>query len=120
METPSPRKNTVSDQKPKPKSPVLRIEKVQASCGHPTDFEVFDDRKDQRFREQRRAKTASRPCLACRQKAQAEQIAKAEKAREEKARVAPEQTKPREKTPQSDRRLPHGSSFRVTFDATKK
>src|SRR5262249_19252558 len=58
----------------KPKSPVLRTEQVKASCGHMTDFKVYDDKKDQRFREQRRAKTAGRPCPACRQKAHEEQL----------------------------------------------
>jgi hypothetical protein len=103
----------------KPKSPVLRIEKVKAACGHLTDFEVFDDKKDQRFREQRRAKTASRPCLDCRQKAQAERIAQAEKSRVEKANAPPEQPKKKEKVPQVERRLPNGSTFNVTFDAAK-
>jgi hypothetical protein len=109
----------------KPTSPVLRTEQVKASCGHMTDFKIFDDKKDQRFREQRRAKTMGRPCPACRHKAHEESLAQAERARQEKARRA-EATKAQEpqasqtpKDPKWGRRLPHGSNFNVTYDATK-
>jgi len=80
----------------KPKPPVLRIERVRASCGHITDLEVYDDKRDEQFLEQRRAKTASRPCPACRMKADAKN-----------AKMQP-------------RRLPHGASFNVRYDAAKK
>ena len=104
------------------KSPVLRTEQVRASCGHMTPFEIFDDRKDQRFREQRRAKTAGRPCPACRQKAHAERTAQEEHARQEKAQraeAAKAQKPPTEPKPQGGRRLPHGSNFNLTYDANK-
>jgi hypothetical protein len=106
----------------KPKSPVLRTEQVKASCGHMTDFKVYDDRKDQRFREQRRAKTAGRPCPACRQKAHEERLAQDERARQEKAQriaEAAKAPKPQASEPQAGRRLPHGANFNVTYDATK-
>jgi hypothetical protein len=107
----------------KPKSPVLRTEQVKASCGHMTDFNIYDDRKDQRFREQRRAKTAGRPCPSCRQKAHEERLAQQEDAREEKMRrIAEAAQAPKPQPPQNPpagRRLPHGSNFNVTYDATK-
>jgi hypothetical protein len=109
----------------KSKPPVLRVEQVRASCGHMTDFELFDDKKDQRFREDRRAKTASRPCPACRQKAHAERLAKEESARQEKERKQKERTEVQDKTQSQDksqtgaRRLPHGATFHVAYDATK-
>lgn len=114
----------MTDDRSKPKSPVLRTEQVKASCGHMTDFEIFDDKKDQRFREQRRAKTAGRPCAACRQQAQEQRVAQEENAKQEKARKATEATKKQDKAvpqekPPSGRRLPHGSNFNVTYDATK-
>jgi hypothetical protein len=87
-----------------------------------TDFKIFDDKKDQRFREQRRAKTAGRPCAACRQKAHQESLAQAERARQEKAlrtETAKAQQPPAQPIPQRGRRLPHGSNFNVTYDATK-
>jgi hypothetical protein len=107
----------------KPKSPVLRTEQVKASCGHMTDFKIYDDKKDQRFREQRRAKTAERPCPSCRQKAHQERLAQEERARQEKAhRIAEAAKAPKPQAPdnpQRGRRLPHGSNFNVTYDATK-
>ena len=107
----------------KPKSPVLRTEQVKASCGHMTDFNIYDDRKDQRFREQRRAKTAGRPCPSCRQKAHEERLAQEERARQEKAhRIAEAAKAPKPQAPanpQRGRRLPHGSNFNITYDATK-
>jgi hypothetical protein len=104
------------------KSPVQRTEQVRASCGHMTDFKIFDDRKDQRFREQRRAKTVGRPCSSCRQKANEERIAQADRAKQEKARRSEEakaQKPLTEEKPQGGRRLPHGSNFNLTYDATK-
>jgi hypothetical protein len=91
-----------------------------------TDFEVFDDKKDQRFREQRRAKTAGRACPSCRRKAYEERLVQEEKARQEKAQRKAEAaekqvktvTQP-EKPVQVERRLPHGSAFNVSYDATK-
>jgi hypothetical protein len=87
-----------------------------------TDFKIFDDKKDQRFREQRRAKTAGRPCPACRQKAHQESLAQAERARQEKAlrtEKAKAQQPLAQQNPQWGRRLPDGSNFNVTYDATK-
>jgi hypothetical protein len=91
-----------------------------------TDFKIYDDKKDQRFREQRRAKTAGRPCASCRQKAHEEQLAQQERARQEKARRIAEAAKgakaPKAQASESlqaGRRLPHGSNFNVTYDATK-
>jgi hypothetical protein len=91
-----------------------------------TDFAVFDDKKDQRFREQRRAKAASRPCPACRRKIYEERLVQEEKMRQEKAQRRAEAGEkqsqtvtPPPKPAQPERRLPHGSAFHVTYDASK-
>jgi hypothetical protein len=91
-----------------------------------TDFEVFGDKKDQRFREDRRAKATSRPCPACRQKAHVERLAQEESARQEKERKqkeraeAQDKTQGQEKSPGAGaRRLPHGATFQVAYDGTK-
>lgn len=107
----------------KPPTPA-RIEKVKAVCGHMVDFPVFDDRKDQRFREQRRAKATSRPCAACRQQRYQERLVQEEQARQEKARKAAERAalppaqRPAKKARASGR-LPNGATFHVSFDAAK-
>jgi hypothetical protein len=87
-----------------------------------TEFELYNDKRDQRFREQRRAKTAGRPCPACRQKAEAERAAQLESARQAKERKQHEKTerqeKPRRQT--GPRRLPHGSCFNVAYDESRQ
>jgi hypothetical protein len=95
----------------RPKPPAVRIEQVRASCGHMTDFEVYDDERDQQFREERRAKTAGRPCPACRQKADAES---------ERVSKAKKKGAARKESDTSSKRLPHGAGFDVTYDAARK
>jgi hypothetical protein len=76
-----------------------------------TDLELYGDERDRQFAEDRRAKAASRPCAACRQKAEAEK---------ELAAKQKKQATPAHQAPATTPRLPDGSAFNVTYDATKK
>lgn len=62
------------------KPPVVGIEWVKATCGHPVAFERFDDSKD-KYRDQRRLKVTGRICQACRQAEQEKVMAEARERR---------------------------------------
>jgi hypothetical protein len=105
---------------------VVAYEDFTASCGHVDKFGLFEDRKD-KFREARRQKARGRPCRACREKRQKEELAAAEarKAAHEKQKQEAaikkqaEAQKPKHERASPDKRLPDGSTFEVRFDATK-
>lgn len=89
------------------KPPTVGTESLVVKCGHTIVFDLYA--KDT-FRDQRRAKTASRDCPACRQaRVQAEMLAQKER-RAKKAATFAKTLKPR---------LPDGSSFVATYDATQ-
>jgi hypothetical protein len=91
---------------------------VTCACGHEADLLLFDDKKDRAFRDARRQKLAERPCPDCRRKAHADLVARqqAEAARRKAARPAAPAPKEKAPRPQAGR-LPHGSEFRVSYDA---
>lgn len=92
---------------PKPRPPTAGTETLIVKCGHKIAFELYV--KDT-FRDQRRAKTVTRDCPACRQeRVQAEAIALKER-RAKKAVTFAKALKPR---------LPDGSHFAATYDATQ-
>jgi hypothetical protein len=109
----SPPPKIVSAPKPKPKSPTVGTESLVVKCGHTIAFDLYV--KDP-FRVERRAKETARDCPPCRQaRVQAEMAAAAERKaqrkieRKEKRSAYIRAYKPR---------LPDGSRFAATYDAT--
>jgi len=87
----------------KPKLPPIGTESISVKCGHTITLDLYA--KDP-FRDGRRAKAVSRDCPVCRQaRAQAEVIAAADRKAQKKVAML----KPR---------LPDGSRFVATYDAT--
>jgi len=101
-----------------PRKPPSGVERVRCLCGHEADLPLFDDKKDRLFRDARRKKLAGAPCPDCRRKAHAELLARqqAEAALRKAARPEPPAPKAKAARPPAER-LPHGSEFRVTYDA---
>ena len=102
----------------RPKPPVIGVEKVTCACGHEAELPLYEDRKD-KFRAARRKNLAERPCPPCRQKAHAELTAREQAAAAERRKARGGPTPRKEKAVRPDvERLPDGSEFRVTYDAT--
>lgn len=112
---------------PEPKAPKakakvepIRVDKVEASCGHQVDVKVFADDKHEA---QRKAQTAAKACSPCRQARHAAEMAEAAKRKAERAnrpKPATKSTNPKKGKKFEDRtRLPHGSYFEAVFDAEK-
>ena len=101
----------------RPKPPVVGVETVTCACGHEAQLELYPDRQD-KFRAARRQNLIERPCPPCRQKAHAELTAReqAQAAERRKARGGPAPRKQKAARPVVER-LPHGSSFTVSYDA---
>lgn len=93
--------------KKKMPSPLIGTERIQGTCGHTIVFDLYA--KDP-HRDGRRAKVMSRDCSACRQaRVQAEVTAAVERRANRKKGPPPSSHKPR---------LPDGSTFAATYDAT--
>jgi hypothetical protein len=106
----------------KPFIPFVGFEDVVVRCGHVEKFGLMPDNKD-RFRQDRRKKAMGRDCKACREarRREQEEAAVLRRAEKEKRKVDAEQ-QPRQgkaRGPQTGR-LPDGSRFEVSYDATKE
>jgi hypothetical protein len=115
--TPPPRRRP-----DRPFIPFVGFEDVVTRCGHVEKFGLLPDNKD-RFRQDRRKKAMGRDCKACREarRREQEEAAVLRRAQKEKQKADEEQKPPQGKGrgPQTGR-LPNGSRFEVSYDATKK
>ena len=97
---------------------MVGVEKVICACGHEAELPLYPDRQD-KFRAARRKDLQERPCPACRQKAHAELTAREQAAAAERRKARGGPTPRREKAARPVvERLPDGSEFHVTYDAT--
>jgi hypothetical protein len=107
----------------KPFIPFVGFEDVMARCGHVEKFGLLPDNKD-RFRQDRRKKAMGRDCRACREKRQLEQEEAARLRLAEKERRKTQEPQRRAGGEKATRpesgRLPDGSRFEVSYDATKE
>jgi hypothetical protein len=102
--------------RPGPFIPFARFEDIVARCGHVEPFGILPDGKD-RFREDRRKKAISRDCKACRErKQQQEREAAQQRLVEKEKRKLRDAERPRPRAG----RLPDGSRFEVSYDASKE
>ena len=107
--------------RPGPFVPFERFVDVVARCGHAEKFGLLPEGKD-RFREDRRKKAMSRDCKACRERKQQEELQAAElrRAEKEQRRAGDDQRAEGKPRGQQSGRLPDGSRFEVTYDASKE
>jgi hypothetical protein len=107
----------------KPFIPFVAFEDVVVRCGHVEKFGLLPDNKD-RFRQDRRKKAMGRDCKACRAKRhqQEQEAAELRRIEKEKRKMQEAEQQPRQgkaSGPQTGR-LPDGSRFEVSYDATKE
>src|SRR5947208_3125930 len=107
--------------RPGPFVPFERFEDIVVRCGHTEKFGLLPEGKD-RFREDRRKKAISRDCKACRERKQQEerQAADLRKAEKEQRKAQDAQRAEGKTRGPHSGRLPDGSRFEVTYDASKE
>lgn len=114
-----PQAKPAAPPKPDAKPPQVKqvltptgYEEVPHSCGHNGQFPLYAEKQD-RFRQQRKAKFISKLCVDCREAKMAENV---RKQREASAAKGPKPSKFKRKHD----RLPDQSSFTMVYNATSQ